>query len=87
MAEEELFDVIIPPGVPKTIIIDIMKKFDVQIVEQLRPRGAHEETLTPPGQEAANDLTCVHVVAEAMHGLYDQVTHRTPSGTPSSAQE
>ena len=34
MAEEELFDVIIPPGVPKTIIIDIMKKFDVQVVER-----------------------------------------------------
>jgi hypothetical protein len=37
MAEEELFDVIIPPGVPKTIIIDIMKKFDVQIVERKMP--------------------------------------------------
>ena len=37
MPEEELFDVIIPPGVPKTIIIDIMKKFDVQIVERKMP--------------------------------------------------
>jgi hypothetical protein len=37
MAEEELFDVIIPPGVPKTIIIDIMKKFDVQVVERKMP--------------------------------------------------
>ncbi len=37
MAEEELFDVIIPPGVPKTIIIEIMKKFDVQIVERKMP--------------------------------------------------
>ena len=37
MAEEELFDVIIPPGVPKTIIIDIVKKFDVQVVERKMP--------------------------------------------------
>lgn len=37
MPEEELFDVIIPPGVPKTIIIDIMKKFDVQVVERKMP--------------------------------------------------
>jgi hypothetical protein len=37
MAEEELFDVIIPPGVPKTIIIDIMRKFQVQVVERKMP--------------------------------------------------
>jgi len=37
MPEEELFDVIIPPGVPKTIIIDIMKKFEVQVVERKMP--------------------------------------------------
>ena len=37
MAEEELFDVLIPPGVPRTIIIDIVKKFDVQIVERKMP--------------------------------------------------
>jgi hypothetical protein len=37
MAEEELFDVVIPPGVPRTIIIDIMKKFDVQVVERKIP--------------------------------------------------
>jgi len=37
MAEEELFDVLIPPGVPKTIIIDILKKFDVKLVERKMP--------------------------------------------------
>ena len=37
MAEEELYDVIIPPGVPRTIIIDITKKFDVQVVERKMP--------------------------------------------------
>ena len=37
MREEELYDVIIPPGVPRTIIIDITKKFDVQLVERKMP--------------------------------------------------
>jgi hypothetical protein len=37
MAEEELFDVLIPPGVPRSIIIDIAKKYDVQVVERKMP--------------------------------------------------
>ena len=32
--EEDLFDVLIPPGVPRTIILDIAKKFDVEVVER-----------------------------------------------------
>ncbi|MFY9749001.1 MAG: hypothetical protein WAK75_03790 [Methanoregula sp.] len=32
--EEELFDVLIPPGVPRSIILDIAKKFDVEVVER-----------------------------------------------------
>jgi hypothetical protein len=35
MAEEEkLFDIVIPPGVPRKIIRDIINKFDVKIVER-----------------------------------------------------
>jgi hypothetical protein len=37
MAEEELFDVIIPPGVPRSIIIDIVKKYDVRVLERKMP--------------------------------------------------
>jgi len=33
MPEDELYDVLIPPGVPRGIIIDIAKKFDVEVVE------------------------------------------------------
>lgn len=33
-ADEELFDVIIPPGVPRRIIIDLAKKYDVEVVER-----------------------------------------------------
>jgi len=35
MAEEEkLYDIIIPPGVPQKMIIEISKKFDVTVVER-----------------------------------------------------
>jgi hypothetical protein len=32
--EESLCDVLIPPGVPRSIILDIAKKFDVEVVER-----------------------------------------------------
>jgi hypothetical protein len=32
--EEQLFDLLIPPGVPQSIIVDIMKKFDVKVVDR-----------------------------------------------------
>jgi hypothetical protein len=35
MAEEEkLYDVLIPPGVPQKLIVEISKKFDVKVVER-----------------------------------------------------
>ncbi|MFZ0004320.1 MAG: hypothetical protein WCC86_06200 [Methanoregula sp.] len=34
MPEESLCDVLIPPGVPRSIILDIAKKFDVEVVER-----------------------------------------------------
>jgi hypothetical protein len=32
--EEELFDVLIPPGVPRTIIADVLRKYDVNLVKR-----------------------------------------------------
>jgi len=32
--EEPLYDVLIPPGVPRSVIIDVTKKFDVELVER-----------------------------------------------------
>lgn len=32
--EEPLFDIIIPPGVPQKIILDISKKFEVAVVDR-----------------------------------------------------
>jgi hypothetical protein len=31
---EELFDILIPPGVPRTIIADVLRTFDVELVER-----------------------------------------------------
>lgn len=35
--DEPLYDVIIPPGVPRKLIIEISKKFDVKVVERSQP--------------------------------------------------
>ena len=32
--EEKLYDIIIPPGVPRKMILDVTKKFDVKVVER-----------------------------------------------------
>ena len=32
--EEPLYDVLIPPGIPRSVIFDITKKFDVEVVER-----------------------------------------------------
>ena len=32
--DEQLYDVLIPPGVPQKIILDVTKKFDVKVVER-----------------------------------------------------
>jgi hypothetical protein len=34
MTEEPLFDVLVPPGVPRSIIKEVMGKFDVQLIER-----------------------------------------------------
>ena len=33
-ADEQLYDVLVPPGVPQKVIIDITKKFKVKVVER-----------------------------------------------------
>ena len=32
--EEQLFDMLIPPGVPRSIIVDVLRDFDVELVER-----------------------------------------------------
>jgi hypothetical protein len=33
-ADEQLYDVLVPPGVPQKIIVDITKRFKVKVVER-----------------------------------------------------
>nr|WP_320160167.1 hypothetical protein [uncultured Methanoregula sp.] len=33
--DEKLYDILIPPGVPRKLIIEISKKFDVKVVERM----------------------------------------------------
>lgn len=33
-ADEQLYDVLVPPGVPQKIIVEITKKFKVKVVER-----------------------------------------------------
>jgi len=35
--QEQLYDVLVPPGVPRKIIGDVMNKFDVHLVERSVP--------------------------------------------------
>lgn len=34
MVEEEFYDLLVPPGVPRTIIADVLKNYDVELVER-----------------------------------------------------
>ena len=34
MADEPLFDVLVPPGTPRSIIKEVVGKFDVELVER-----------------------------------------------------
>jgi hypothetical protein len=36
MAEDELVDMLIPPGVPRAIIADVLNTYDVELVERSR---------------------------------------------------
>ena len=33
--EEQLYDILIPPGVPRKLILEISKKYDVKVIERL----------------------------------------------------
>ncbi len=34
MAEEELYDMLVPPGVPRRMIYDVVEKYDVEVVRR-----------------------------------------------------
>lgn len=34
MAEEELYDLLVPPGVPRKMLYDVVEKYDVEVVRR-----------------------------------------------------
>ncbi|KAF5085593.1 MAG: hypothetical protein PHX88_06600 [Methanoculleus horonobensis] len=34
MTEEELYDMLVPPGVPRKMIYDVVEKYDVEVVRR-----------------------------------------------------
>ncbi|MCK8517465.1 hypothetical protein [Methanoculleus sp. 7T] len=34
MAEEELYDMLVPPGVPRKMLYDVVEKYDVEVVRR-----------------------------------------------------
>ena len=34
MTDEELFDLLVPPGVPRKMIYDVVEKYDVEVVRR-----------------------------------------------------
>jgi len=34
MAEEELYDLLVPPGVPRKMLYDVAEKYDVEVVRR-----------------------------------------------------
>ena len=55
--EEPLYDVLIPPGVPRKLILDVTKKFDVKVVERMEKlkfanmEGDERELARVPGHK------------------------------------
>ncbi|NYT08091.1 MAG: hypothetical protein GKC05_07555 [Methanomicrobiales archaeon] len=69
--EEQLFDLLIPPGVPRKMIMDIVQKFDVELVtrkERLyfaNMEGDERELLAFRGKK--------EVMEEVQTYLYDEL--------------
>ncbi|HVN66559.1 MAG TPA: hypothetical protein VMT31_08105 [Methanomicrobiales archaeon] len=93
MAEEELFDVLVPPGVPKTIIIDIVKKFDVQVVERKMPLyfanmdGTEREILAFRGKLAVVQQVEKYLKEELAKFIETGSAPRYPRKEPEKAPE
>lgn len=68
--DEELFDLLIPPGVPRSIIADIIRRFDVQLVERKQRLhfanmdGDEREILAFRGTRAVMEKVQDHMFSE-----------------------
>ncbi|MDN7023477.1 hypothetical protein FGU65_00935 [Methanoculleus sp. FWC-SCC1] len=71
MAEEELFDLIVPPGVPRLILMDIVKQFDVEVVR--RPQKLHFANMDGDARELLAFRGKREVVESVQDYLYAQL--------------
>ncbi len=71
MAEEELFDLVIPPGVPRLILVDIANRFDVEVVR--RPQKLHFANMDGEARELLAFRGKREVVENVQDYLYAQL--------------
>ncbi len=69
--EEQLYDVLIPPGVPQKLIIEIPKKFNVKVVE--RPQKLKFANMDGDERELLAFRGKLDVVKEVEKYMLDQL--------------
>ncbi|RXE55570.1 hypothetical protein ABH15_12050 [Methanoculleus taiwanensis] len=71
MTDEELFDLLVPPGVPRSIIFKIPEKFDVEVVK--RPRKMYFANMDGDARELLAFRGRREVVEEVQQYLFTEL--------------
>ncbi|WP_292521191.1 hypothetical protein [Methanoculleus sp.] len=71
MAEEELFDLLVPPGVPRKMIYDVVEKYDVEVVR--RPQKLSFANMDGDARELIAFRGKREVVEEVQNYLFTQL--------------
>jgi len=71
MAEEELFDLLVPPGVPRKMLYDVVEKYDVEVVR--RPQKLSFANMDGDSRELLAFRGRREVVEEVQEYLFAQL--------------
>ena len=71
MAEEELYDMLVPPGVPRRMIYDVIEKYDVEVVR--RPQKMSFANMDGDTRELLAFRGKREVVEEVQKYLFEQL--------------
>ena len=71
MAEEELYDMLVPPGVPRKMIYDVVEKYDVEVVR--RPQKMSFANMDGDTRELLAFRGKREVVEEVQKYLFEQL--------------
>ncbi|NLM29871.1 MAG: hypothetical protein GX216_05510 [Methanomicrobiales archaeon] len=71
MAEEELFDLLVPPGVPRKMLYDVVEKYDVEVVR--RPQKLSFANMDGDTRELLAFRGRREVVEEVQEYLFSQL--------------